>query len=89
MEQCTIFQFEGDELATANTCDEAAAVQLLASGQSAIERVLDPGETFVTGLSRGVRYMFTTCPVGYESSVPLREENRSAIVGSQYSCTAE
>jgi uncharacterized membrane-anchored protein len=88
MERCTPFRYEGDELVTVNTCEEAVVVQFMPSGQFVIERTLEPGEAFATGLSRPASYVFATCPVGYETTVLLREQNRSIISRSQYRCVA-
>lgn len=87
-EQCTIWEYMDGRLGTKNTCDEAVFVQFMVKDRAVIERVLSPGEIFDTGLTRSETsyWMFTTCPVGYVSSVPLKEENNTLIRASAYSC---
>ena len=57
--------------------------------QNIIERQLNPGESFSTGLNRSKlgRWMFMACPVGYVSSVLFHPANDKLIRASQYSCT--
>lgn len=90
MEQCTTWGYDGGQFGTENTCDKAVVIQFMAEGQRAIERLLNPGETFRTGLSRSQIdrgwWMFTTCPVGYVSSVPFLSKNNEVIRASRYSC---
>lgn len=94
MEQCTTWEYDDDNFGTENTCDKAVVIQFMVKDQPAIERQLKPGETFRTGLSRSqtIGWMFTTCPVGYVSSVPFLPEEDDAFIdpspikASLYSC---
>ena len=90
MEHCTKWDYEEGQFGTRNTCDEAVFVQFSAPGKPSIEHRLKPGEILRTGLTRaqtsGLSWMFTTCPVGYISSVPLDPAGRAEIAGSHYSC---
>jgi uncharacterized membrane-anchored protein len=86
IEKCTIFQDEGYEFVIINSCDETVDVVLMPSGQNASGFRIGPMERLVTGMSYTRSYVFTTCPVGYVSSVPVREGRRSLISRSQYVC---
>lgn len=90
IEQCTTWGFDSGQFGTENTCNKAVVIQFMAKDQRPIERMLNPGEAFRTGLSHSQIgqewWMFTTCPVGYVSSVPFLPENNDAIRTSRYSC---
>jgi hypothetical protein len=86
LEPCTDFRRNMDRLETMNTCDEAVVLTVEPPGRRTIERTLEPAEVFRINLNRGARWMSTSCPVGYESSVPMSEDNRSLIVDGSYSC---
>jgi hypothetical protein len=90
MEQCTAWDYGDDgQLGTKNTCDKAVVIQFMAKNQRTVERQLNPGDAFRTGISRsqiGGDWWFTACPVGYVSSVPFLPKNLGVIRASQYSC---
>jgi len=94
MEQCTTWEYHDDNFGTENTCNKDVVIQFMVKDQRAIERQLKPGEAFRTGLSRSqtIGWMFTTCPVGYVSSVPFLPEKDDAFIdpspikASLYSC---
>jgi len=86
IERCTIFRDEGNELVIINSCDETLDVVVMPSDQSASGFRLGPMERLATGISYTRSYVYTTCPVGYVSSVPVREGRRSRISRSQYVC---
>ena len=86
IEKCTIFQDERYEFVIINSCNEPVDVVLMASGQKASEFRIGPMERLATGMSYTREYVYTTCPLGYVSSVPVREGRRSLISRSQYLC---
>jgi len=85
-ERCTAFLDENDELVIVNSCDEALVVGFMPYGQRATEFTVRPMERLATELSYADRYVYTTCPIGYVSSVPVRAGRRSLISRSQYLC---
>lgn len=87
-EQCTTWGDMNGRLGTTNTCDKAVIVQFMGNDQVVIEHELSPGDVFDTGLTRSETsfWMFTTCPVGYVSSVPFKKKNNIAIRASEYNC---
>jgi uncharacterized membrane-anchored protein len=86
IEKCAIFRGEGNELVIINSCDEPVAVVFMPRGQNAREFALGPMERLATGTRSTASYVYTTCPAGYVSSVPVREGRRSLISRSQYVC---
>ncbi len=78
---------------TVNSCSEPVTVQLLIPGfPEIIRRDLKPMEVFNTGFSLIEApdiYVFTTCPAGYVSSVPLVPANSETLRRSQYTCVME
>lgn len=90
MEHCTTWDYDDGQFGTRNTCGAPVYVQFLAPGQRSIERRLDPDESLQSGLNRaqidGLSWMFTTCPAGYMSSLPLGPQNRTQIAASHYDC---
>jgi hypothetical protein len=86
LELCTDLRRTMDRLETTNTCDEAVVLIVDTPTRRPIERTLDPGEAFGIDVNRGARWLSTSCPVGYESTVPISEDNRSLIAQSLYSC---
>lgn len=89
MESCTYFDVEGDSWKTRNTCNQAVDLRFMERGQAPIERTLQPGENFEPGANDGADFVFTTCPVGYVSSLPISEENWEAIGNSIYTCISD
>jgi hypothetical protein len=76
---------------TSNTCPQPVVIRFMRAGdQRIVERTLKPGEVFDTGLTReqihSGWWMFTTCPVGYASSVAFTAQNRNALIASKYRC---
>jgi uncharacterized membrane-anchored protein len=86
LERCTAFLEENDKVAIANSCDEAVVVMFMPDGQRATEFTVRPMERLVTELSFPDDFVYTTCPNGYVSSVPVRAGRRSIISRSQYLC---
>ncbi len=93
MEMCTNWRYYHGELGTQNACGTAVVVRFLFvsnAKKNVIDRELKPGEVLRSGLSKekvaSGWYIFTTCPAGYFSSVPLEDEYREAIRDSQYDC---
>ncbi len=86
-ELCTPLRLKGDQFVTENTCSKAVDYQVMASGQPVVKRRLAPGEVFETGLAPSSMPAFTTCPVGFETTVALTQRNRNTILSSQYYCT--
>ena len=68
-----------------NRCDEPVFVQLKRGSEPALERTLNPGETFA---SAG-RFIWTACPVGHRSTLPLENGNLEEIRTSVYGCIAD
>lgn len=78
-EVCTHIAFYRGDYHTENVC--SADVAFAFSSTSATgERTLKPGEAFQAGLKPGQEkgFLFTTCPVGFTSSIPIVGE------GSRY-----
>jgi len=86
LELCTDLRREMDQLETINTCNESVVLTIDTGTRRPTQRTLEPGEPFSIDVTRGARWLSTACPVGYESTVPLSEDNRSLIAESQYSC---
>ena len=85
MEQCTKLEYENGYYKTKNNCSKSVHFNFWEKGQKIIARDLKPGESFKVNPKSG-SWMFTTCPVGYISSVELSEDNTHIIRASQYSC---
>jgi uncharacterized membrane-anchored protein len=86
LERCTLFQDYGNKLVVVNNCDEEVVVMFMPNGQHATEFTVGPMERLETELSWTDGFVFTTCPVGYESSVPVRAGRRELLSRSQYLC---
>jgi hypothetical protein len=93
LESCTRWGYidQGGYFGTSNTCNRSVALRFLAkSSPQIVERALNPGEVFDSGLTREQIetgwWMFTTCPVGYQSNVAFVPENRGVIIPSKYRC---
>jgi hypothetical protein len=94
MELCTTWNYDGGQYGTKNTCDKPVVIKFVATGRDAIEREVSPGGDFRTGLSMsditgGAGFLYTVCPAGYKSSVPIESgngEERDAISKGLYSC---
>jgi len=91
MEQCKTsrYDYAQGQYVVENVCDIPITVQFMVSDQPAVERRLDPDETFATGLRRSDWAISATCPDGYVSSPPFLPENREAIAASLYGCVPE
>lgn len=92
MEQCTEWDYEGNEYVARNTCNRPVVVRfqaaMIASEQTK-ESQVNAWQTFRTGLTRfemeGNDWIFTVCPVGHVSDVPFSPQN-AEIRASRYSC---
>jgi hypothetical protein len=96
LEQCTRWGYidANGRFGTSNTCKVPVEIRFMTQGnQRAVARVLKPGETFDTGLTReqigSGWWMFTTCPVGHASSVAFTPTNRDTLIASKYRCIAK
>lgn len=78
---------------TVNSCSEPVTVQLLIPGfPEIVRRGLKPMEVFNTGFSMieaPDMYVFTTCPAGYVSGVPLVPKNWDTLQRGEYMCVKE
>jgi len=86
LERCTRFQDEDDKLVITNTCDEPVAVVFMQHGQRATAFSLSSKKELSTGISYSPSYVYTSCPLGYKSSVKVRRGTRGIIAASQYHC---
>jgi len=86
LERCTAFLDESKKVAIENSCNEVLVVMFMPDGQRATEFTVGPMERIVTELSFPDDFVYTTCPNGYVSSVPVRTGRRSLISRSQYLC---
>ena len=91
LEDCTKWDYDNDRFQTVNTCDKPVSVRFMAGiDRHLIERQLEPGDVFKTGLRRkqidASWWIFTTCAVGYESTLDFGAKNREAIIASDYAC---
>jgi hypothetical protein len=79
---------------TINTCGEAVHVWFKVRGQSVVERQLDAGQAFDTGLSiadfederQSNGWIAATCPAGTQPSVEVEDDNWDEILNSRYEC---
>ena len=86
IEKCVLFRDEGNKVVIINSCGEPVVVVFLPQGEHASEFTLGRMERLETGLTWPDSYVYTICPIGYVSSVPVREGRRVLIARSQYLC---
>jgi hypothetical protein len=89
VEYCKTWTVEGDHWGATNHCDQTIVVHLLVRDVG-LDRTwtLKAGERLVTDLAaRPTTWMATTCPGGYEPSVPVDwDTHRADIMASNYHC---
>lgn len=90
LERCTEWRYRDERFGALNNCKDPVNIQfMLNSGQHVIERVVQPGEFFDTGLGRNellAGWLFTACPAGSAPSVPFSLANQQDIRASRYGC---
>ena len=85
LEHCTSWEFENLKLGTENTCRKPIFIQFESGSGEVIKGEVNPGARFNTGLYTK-NYVYTVCPPGYVSSLPITPGNREAIRNSHYHC---
>jgi hypothetical protein len=88
LEQCTAWRQIRGQFGTKNECQQAVVVNFRLADQAPILRELEPNEVLTTGRTEEQirQWWFTTCPAGYESSLPLVPGNLGEIGASRYNC---
>lgn len=94
LEKCTLTQtwdYRGGTWGVKNICNEPVSIQFMTQKDKRVVRTqVGPGERFNTGLSKAQInagwWIFTTCPVGYESSIPFEARYETALIDGQYNC---
>ncbi len=86
LEGCTGFRDAGGDLTIINRCDETVSVVFMPLGKNAANFIVDPLQELATGIPFPDSYVYTSCKLGYVSSVPVRERTRGLISRSQYLC---
>jgi len=94
LEECTLTQnwdFQDGQFGVKNICNKPVTIQFMAeSQQEAKSAELKPGERFNTGLGeaqiKSNWWVFTTCPVGYVSSIPFEVKYKDALAEGHYNC---
>jgi hypothetical protein len=94
LEECTLTQswdFQDGQFGVKNICNKPVTIQFMAESQQQTKSVeLKPGERFNTGLGeaqiKSNWWVFTTCPVGYVSSIPFEVKYKDALADGHYNC---
>jgi hypothetical protein len=97
LEQCTLtdsWDYQGGQFGVKNICDKSVSIQFMTQrNQKVKSTILKAGERFNTELSqtqvKSGWWVFTTCPVGYVSSVPFQVRYLNALTDGKYSCAKE
>lgn len=91
LESCTQWNVESNHIGFWNKCGQPVVVLFMQLDRHRpIKREIKPNARFDTGRTQAqlhaTGWMSTRCPVGFVPSVPLRFENREAIIASKYTC---
>jgi hypothetical protein len=92
VEDCTVWGYRDDRFGAVNKCKDPMRIQfMLTNDQRVIEREVEPGAFFDTGLSsnqvESTRWLFTACPFGYIPSVPFSLKYEDELLASRYNCS--